>query len=409
MWTRRDLLVRGASVGALALAGGPAIPAAARIARPRRRYGTPLRHIVVQTQENRSFDHYLGRASFARPFGFPPGYTLPDGHGGRVAPRRLDSFETADVPHSWPATHAAWNGGRMDGFVREGGLGTIGYYSDGALPYLRALFEAGTLCVNSFSSILGPTRPNRVYLAAATAGGETTNGGSGIGTLDYPCILDLLDAGGVTWKVYNLGNANRVDTGTTHNSFVFFRRFAADERARRNQADYLRDAREGRLPNVCFLLPDNRDGKDEHPPADPRVGLRLQAHMLAALRASPQWARSAYIASYDEGGGYFDHVAPPRVDAYGLGLRIPTWVVSPYARRRHLERTLYDHSSILKLIERTFRLPTLASVNHRFDRWTPGAGNDAAHGAAKGPPAPPRDGLLRTGDMTECFDFDTRA
>ena len=407
--TRRALLARGASLTGLVLAGAPAAQAAAALTRPRRRYGTPLRHIVVQIQENRSFDHYLGRASFVRAYGFPRGYAVPDGAGGMVAPHPLAAFATPDVAHSWAVVHEAWDRGRMDGFVRAGGRETMGYYRDGALPFLRYLFDHGTLCVNSFCSLLGPTRPNRLYLAAGTAGGGTTNGVGGIGKLDYPCILDLLDARDVSWKVYNLGNADQIDTGSTHNVYVFFRGYVRDRRTRQTQADYLRDAREGTLPNVCFLLPDNRNGKDEHPPADLRVGIHLQVQVLHALQTSPQWPQSAYVLTYDEAGGYFDHVRPPPVDAYGLGVRIPTWVVSPLARRRHLEPTVYDHSSILKLIERTFRLPTLASVNHRFDRATPGGvGNEAAHGRAPGPPAPPRDGLARTGDMTECFTFARR-
>jgi len=143
---------------------------------------------------------------------------------------------------------------------------------------------------------------------------------------------------------------------------------------------------------------------DEHPPADVQVGMRVQKRMIEALMDSPAWHRSAYILTYDEHGGYFDHVAPPQVDAYGLGIRVPTWVISPHARPGHLETTTYEHSSILKLIERQFGLPTLASANHRFDHSTPGGpNNEAAGGAATGPPAPPRDGLGSIGDLSECF------
>ncbi|MGH2888138.1 MAG: alkaline phosphatase family protein, partial [Solirubrobacteraceae bacterium] len=94
------------------------------------------------------------------------------------------------------------------------------------------------------------------------------------------------------------------------------------------------------------------------------------------------------------------------LDAYGLGMRVPTWVISPYARPGHLEPKVYEHSSILKFIEAVFDLPTLASVNHRFDLRTPGGPNNAAAGgAAYGPPAPPRDGRHEIGDLMECFDF----
>jgi len=120
----------------------------------------------------------------------------------------------------------------------------------------------------------------------------------------------------------------------------------------------------------------------------------IQQELITALQQSSSWSSSAYILTYDESGGYFEHVPSPQVDAYGLGIRVPTWVISPFAKPGHLEPTLYEHTSILKLIETVFGLPTLASVNHLFDTSTPGGGNyEAANGQSYGPPAPPRDGL----------------
>jgi phospholipase C len=113
-----------------------------------------------------------------------------------------------------------------------------------------------------------------------------------------------------------------------------------------------------------------------------------------------------YVITYDESGGFFDHVPPPQLDADGLGFRVPAWVISPFARKGHLERTLYEHSSVLKFIETVFGLPVLASVNHRFDTSTPGGpNNDGANGSPSGPPAPPRDGRSDIGKLMECFHF----
>src|SRR5216683_859364 len=100
--------------------------------------------------------------------------------------------------------------------------------------------------------------------------------------------------------------------------------------------------------------------------------------VISALMKSSSWKQSALFFTYDEGGGYFDHMPPPQVDAYG-------------------------HSSVLKFIERRFGLPSLASINHQFDNRTPGNNNDAAHGQTYGPPAPPRDGLSQIGDFYEVF------
>jgi phospholipase C len=228
----------------------------------------------------------------------------------------------------------------------------------------------------------------------------------GYGVLDYPCILDLLEDAGVSWKVYNLSHFDNVVEGESDNVYVFFKRFRDDPRTRGTTDDYLRDAKRGELPNVSILVPSFSLHVDEHPPADIRVGMRLQQRMITALMRSPQWHNSAYILTYDESGGFFDHVPPPQLDAYGLGIRVPTWVVSPWSKPGHLEPTVYEHTSVLKFIETAFDLPTLASINHKFDDSTPGGPNyEASGGAATGPPAPPRDRIQWIGDLTECFRF----
>ena len=129
--------------------------------------------------------------------------------------------------------------------------------------------------------------------------------------------------------------------------------------------------------------------------------------LVNAVMRSPLWPKIAMIFTYDEGGGFFDHVVPPVFDAYGAGMRVPTLIISPHAKPGHIEGTQYEHASVLKFIEAVFGLPTLASVNHRFDAATPVGGNyqAAAAGASAGPPAPPRDGRGDIGSLLECFAF----
>jgi phospholipase C len=281
----------------------------------------------------------------------------------------------------------------------------MGYYTGQELPFYYGLFQNFTLCVNYFCSVLGPTYPNRFYLVSGTSGGITNNGVYGYGVLDYPIILDLLEAAGVTWKVYNIGWDN-VPYGDSDNVFVFWKRWSNDPRTHGTKGDYLSDAKHGTLPQVSFIIPSYLRQYDEHPPADVSVGMGIQQELITALMTSPLWSSSAYIITYDEHGGYFDHVAPPVLDAYGPGIRVPTWVISPWAKKSHLEPTLYEHSSILKFIETVFGLPTLASINHHFDTSTPGGpNNQAANGLPLGPPAPPRDGLAAIGNLMECFSF----
>jgi phospholipase C len=400
---RRDLLKGAGALGVAGLAA-PILSAADVLAGKRK--STPIKHIVVDMQENRSFDHYYGFASFAGRYGVPAGYAQPDGQGGRVAPYHFTSLSTPDIGHEWSSMHGEVNGGAMDGFYTTDGINCMGYYMQADLPFYYSLFQSSTLCVNYFSSLLGPTWPNRFYLAGATSGGITTNGIWGYGVFDYPIILDLLEAAGVSWKVYN-ASMDSVPYGNTDNAFVFWKRWAHDVRTRGSRGEYLSDAKGGKLPQVSFIIPSYAKGFDEHPPADISVGMNLQQELITALMQSSAWDSSAYILTYDEPGGYFDHVAPPQLDAFGLGVRVPTWVISPWAKAGHLEPTLYEHSSVLKFIESVFGLPTLASVNHMFDASTPVGGNyeAAPSGATAGPPAPPRDGRSDIGNLMECFSF----
>ena len=387
------------AAGALGLAGlaAPVMPGLAATFVKRR---NPIQHIIIDLQENRSFDHYYGLAPFAGQFGIPAGYSQPDGAGGSVAPYHFTSLSTPDIGHSWTATHREWNGGAMDGFFTTDGINAMGFYTAQDLPFYYSLHDTSTLCVNYFCSLLGPTWPNRFYTAAGTSGGITTNGIWGYGVFDYPIILDLLDAANVSWKVYNVG-MDSVPFGNTDNVFVFWKRFANDQRAHRPKQEFFQDLKQDTLPNVSWIIPSFARGWDEHPPADVSVGMGIVQELVDGLRNSSSFASSAYIHTYDEAGGYFDHVAPPQVDAYGLGIRVPTWIISPFAKPGHLEPTVYEHTSTLKFIEAVFNLPTLASANHMFDAGTPTGGNYQAGGA----PAPPRDNLASIGSLMECFAF----
>jgi phospholipase C len=411
-YSRRTFLKKTGAAG-VAVVGGTlwaTSPAAARARRGRPE--TPLRHLIISCQENRSFDHYFGYAPQVQAAGYGPprGYFQPDAAGGRHAPFELTSLTSPDPPHWWQAVHEQVAGGRMDGFYKMSqvfpgdGNVAIGYYTERELPFYYSLFRNSGLCANYFCSVLGPTWPNRFYLMSGTSGGITTNGQWGYGIFDstrWPIILDLLDQQEVTWKIYSIGDDD-VPSGDSDNVAVFWSRWAHDPRTTATQDDYLDDCRSGRLPQVSWIIPSFHLGYDEHPPADVSVGMGFQQQMITALRQSRAWQSSAFLLTYDEHGGFFDHVAPPRVDAYGLGVRVPLWVISPYARRGPVKsRKPAEHVSTLKLIERLHGLPTLASINHTFDTATPTGGDYDTAGA----PAPPRDGLEAISDLLDLFDF----
>jgi phospholipase C len=395
--TRKTFLERAAVAGAT-LAGVPAIGVRSR--KPR----GPIRHVVISCQENRSFDHYFGYAREVQAAGFgpPSGYTQPGAGGARHAPFELKALSTPDPPHFWPAVHAQVDSGKMDGFYRSSGPTGIGYYTAKELPFYYGMFAEAGLCANYFCSVLGPTWPNRFYLMSGTSGGITTDGVFGNGVFDskkWPIILDLLDEAHVSWKIYNAGTDPIFDTD---NVAVFWSRWTHDSRTHATKQEYLDDCARGKLPQVSWIVPSFSQQLDEHPPANVSVGMELQKELIAALRKSTAWKTSAFLLTYDEHGGYFDHVPPPKVDAYGLGVRVPLWVVSPYAHKGVVKSAKpADHTSMLKFVERVFGLPTLASRNHGFDSSTPTGANYEAGGA----PAPPRDGLASLSDLFDLFTF----
>ncbi len=360
-----------------------------------------IKHVLVACQENRTFDEYFGHYPNAGIFGLASTYMQPDGKKGYVQPYHLLSPVSQDINHSWGAIHSEWNNGAMDGFFTTNGYDALGYYDGSDLPYYYALADSFTLCGHYFCSALGPTVPNRLALLSGTAGGKTTDA-LDTGSLDYPAIVDLLDAYKVSWKCYNLGQG-KGSTSEHYNGLTFFKKWQNDPRLFFKEDDYNADLRAGSLPQVSFLITEGP--VSEHPPNSIQLGQGKMAQVINALIASSAWKSSVLFLTYDEGGGFFDHVGPPRLDAYGPGFRVPMLVISPWARRGYVSGQLYEHSSILKFIERRFGLPSLASINHQFDTSTPGAHNAAANGLSLGPPARPRDGFSQIGDFYEAFNF----
>lgn len=363
-----------------------------------------VKHIVIACQENRTFDTYFGYYPKAGSFGVPAGYSQPDGKGGKVTPHKFHIYDTKDIAHDWQTIHREWNNGKMDGFYIADGPSALGYYERSDLPYYYELADSFTLCGNYFCYQLGPTLPNRIALWAGTTGGITQNHKLVPGSLDYPTIIDLLEDHGISWKFYNLGLLGLGSTPEIEfiNAMPFFKRWYREKRLHNREEDYFNDLKAGALPQVSFII--SAAFYSEHPPLNIILGEKKMESVINGLIQSPLWTSSAFFMTYDEGGGFFDHVQPPQLDAYGPGMRVPTFVISPWAKRGYISGQLYEHNSILKFVERRFNLPSLASVNHRFDSSTPAFNNDAAQGNA-GPPAPPRDGLAQLGDFYEAFDF----
>jgi phospholipase C len=328
-----------------------------------------IQHMVVVMMENRSFDHLLGWLPGAD--GKQAGLKFPDPGGTLRSTYELAPDFTGcaypDPDHSYAGGRIEVDGGKMDRFLKDtaNGLNAIGYYQEKDLPFRSALARNYTTCDRYFPSMLGPTFPNRIFQHSGAA--DRLDDDFSICSL--PTIWDHLAAKGVSHKYYfnnipflALWGQKYIDICALY-------------------ADFLVDCAAGTLPAVSYVDPtfttlDNLD-EDDHPFSDVRNGDAFLAKTFKAVSSSPTWPNTVLIFNYDEWGGFYDHVPPPRalapndvdtdlVDGKALlGCRVPCIVASPWTvgnpDKPRVSSTVFDHTSILKLIESVFNVPPLAA------------------------------------------------
>ncbi len=312
---------------------------------------TPVSKVVVVLQENHTFDNYFG--TFPGADGTAgKSICLPVSPGSSqcVAPTHLSSHTPVEMSHTWNSAHADFDSGKMDGFVHsEGSPGTMGYFDGTDLPrYWKAASEY-VLCERYFTSAMTESAPNHLFLVAGTAGGLRDDNVPV--SLPFPPVFRSLDQQGKSWKVYGFTK--------WYERFDYVQRSPTAGANFASGAEFSRDLAGGRLPDVSWII--GAPGGSEHPPADVTLGENSVADdIVNPLGASPYWESLAVIITWDDFGGFYDHVPPPQVDSEGYGFRVPCLILSPYARRGMLDGTVNDHTSILKFIESRFGLPALS-------------------------------------------------
>lgn len=416
--SRRQLLARGGAAAAGLAAGYSGLPAWARPPqevgpavrgpgwRPFRHlppgHPTPglerIEHVVVLMMENHSFDNLLGMLPHQ-----VPGRAHVDGL--RVANGSvLDSNPTSVVPsvqgplvdaqpapspcqgmgvsQSWNASHLAWNNGANNGFVQASSAQAMWYWDRGTLPTTYSLAQHFPFGERYFSSVLAQTYPNRRFLFCGTASGLTaTNNYAFTVPAANGTIFNRLLEHRISWRNYVAPTQGQLES-----SALIVPEFSQSTACTDRMAPigrFFRDAARGTLPAVSFLDP-NYDVDSEENPQDIQAGERFIAQVVRALTRSRLWGSTVLFLTWDEGGGYYDHVPPPPAvrpddilpitdpqaltdpsqplapggyDRYGF--RVPLLVVSPWARRDYVSRIVQDHTSILAFIERKWNLPAL--------------------------------------------------
>jgi phospholipase C len=360
-YSRRQFLEQAAlASGALALGGRAAFAAKPLLPNP---HNSGIEHIVVMMMENRSFDHILG--------------WLPGADGQQAGRSYLDSAGVShttyplapdyqgcghpDPDHSYSGARVEYDGGACDGWLRAGANDeyAIGYYTQSDVAFLAEAAPGWTACDRYFAAILGPTFPNRFYMHAA----QTDRLSNTFELSTLPTIWDRLAAAGLSGRYYFSDAPFLGLCGLKYASIS------------RTFDHFLEDCAAGTLPQVSYVDPrfieeETGTSNDDHPHSDIRNGEVFMNSIYSAVTSSPNWKQTVLVITFDEWGGFFEHVPPPAApipaasaaagDADGLlGFRVPCIVISPYAPRRIVSHTPFDHTSILNMIEWRWNLQPL--------------------------------------------------
>jgi phospholipase C len=308
--------------------------------------------IVIVFQENHTFDNYFGTYPGADGTA-GKSLKLPVVKGGppTAQPAHSTTLTPTDLTHSWASAHADYDSGKMDGFVySEGSQSTLAYFDQTDIPRYWALANSYVLCDRYFTSVMSESAPNHLYLVAGQSGGIISD--TVPATLPFPPIFAQLDSHTVSWKVYGFS--------TWYESFGYVQKNPAAKARFLPSAQFATDVANGSLADVSWII--GADKGNEHPAANVQTGQNgVLDDVINPLGQSAYWPSTALFLTWDCYGGFYDHVPPTQIDAFGYGFRVGCLVVSPYARKGFVNHTVNDHTSILKFIETQYGLQPLST------------------------------------------------
>jgi phospholipase C len=366
-----------------------------------------IEHFVFIMQENRSFDSYFG--TYPGADGIPAGVCVPDPQGGPcVAPYHDTNDKNRGGPHDWDHALGSINNGQMDGFVtqsfrdkaKNGDIpcrvpdpncapgqnpyDVMGYHDYRDLPNYWNYARLYVLQDALFESIASYSLPAHLYMLAAQSGGYYTAKQPLPQSYGFPEITLLLTGGKIDWKYYvtsgfapdaegkvigsPTAQAQVPHKYTYWNPLPAFPKVANDpEQNSRlvDTAEFYTDAMSGTLPQVCWIIP--QVTVSEHPPYSVRAGMAYVTGLVNAVMRSSEWDHTAIFVAWDDWGGFYDHVPPPKVDQYGYGLRVPGLVISPYAKQGYVDHKTYSFESWLRLVEMRFGIAPMTPRDAQAD------------------------------------------
>ncbi|MDG6966648.1 MAG: hypothetical protein JRN58_10360 [Nitrososphaerota archaeon] len=321
----------------------------------------PIKHIFIIMQENHTFDNY---------FGYYPGVTngLANAtaqrwpNGTVVAPFEINSSTIASSPtllcHFQHCARAAYNNGKMNGFLQaENSSITMGYFNPKLIADYWDYASRYVLLDNLYSSFMGPSLPNHVYLIAGTSGGWTNDSTNAV--FNFPTITQELDAANVSW-VYYAGDHYGVNGWNPLPGDIPYLATHPQLQGLKESVNFPADILKPNFPSVAWIMPET-DQISEHPPYNVTAGMLSVVSEVNDIMQSPYWSSSMIFVTWDDYGGWYDNAVPPQVDQYGYGFRVPGLIISPYAKTGYIDNTVLEFSSTLKFIETVFHLPSLGT------------------------------------------------
>jgi phospholipase C len=334
-----------------------------------------IRHIVFIISENHTFDNYFG--TFPGADGATSGL-LSNGQRIPLSPMP-DAYEGTGLCNSWDCALLAMDAGKMDRFDLISG-GTWTAYTQAQeqeIPNYWAYARRFALADRYFTSVHGPSLPNHLFAISAQSGGAIDNGAQGtvpdcapnsnstvtvispegnrsqqIRCFDFPTLPDSLEHAGISWKYYAEEGGFIGLISHIYNSKMWTTNVAEPDQ-------FVIDAQTGQLPSVSWLLPP--EYMSEHPPYSICEGENLTVNIVNALMQGSDWNSTVVFVTWDDFGGFYDHVAPPQLDQFGLGPRVPLLIISPYAKPGYISHNLSDLTSVLRFVETRYGLQALTS------------------------------------------------
>jgi phospholipase C len=332
--------------------------------------GNPIQHVIVLVQSGHSFDNYFGTRAGVN--GIPANVCEPVvavGSTQCLKPYHLEAAQArAGLSDTLRVTQKAIDGGKMDGFVSaqaNSAIGSVamGHYDRSDLPYYWNLADRFTLFDQFFASSQAGALPNRLVAVAGTADNVNSNKTLGVGiTLQSGTVFDQLNNYGHSWKYYvqDYKPAAKATPGDISRTPLLGMPSMINNPANAaritNSSQYFVDLEKGQLPAVSYIT---GASDSERSPQDPAQGEAFTRSVINALMQSPEWSHTALLLTYDDSGGWYDHQAPPAGST--LGPRVPTLLISPYAKAGYVDHSQMDTASIPAFIDTVFKMPAITN------------------------------------------------